>query len=264
MIKIFPNIEELNNFAAEKFVEIANDAIEMRGTFSVALAGGSTPKALYQLLASDKFRNKVRWQAVHFFFGDERNVLPDDPESNFRMANESLFAPLKISEFSIERWKTEIKNVEKAVENYEERLFLGFALAANDAESASGSAFAGEEEWFPHFDLILLGMGADGHTASLFPFTKALYETEKSAVANYVEKLKDWRFTLTFPLINNARNVIFLVGGSEKAEALQAVLEGEFEPDKFPSQNVKPENGNLYWLLDEKATSLLKTGTPSS
>jgi 6-phosphogluconolactonase len=257
MIKIFPNIEELNKFAAETFIEIANQAIEKQDNFTVALAGGSTPKSLYRLLASEKIRNQINWKKVYFFFGDERNVLPDDEESNFRMANENLFEPLQISEWKISRWLTEYKQIEKIVENYKHRLIIGFSLAANNDESLSISS-ASEENWFPRFDLILLGMGADGHTASLFPHTKALHETERLAVANYVEKLNDWRFTLTFPVINNAANVMFLVSGAEKAEALREVLQGEYQPDKFPSQKVKLNDGNLLWLIDGNAARLLQ------
>ena len=251
MIKVFPNIEELNYFAAEKFVELAADSMEMHGFFNVALAGGSTPKALYQLLAGDKFRDKIFWNAVQFYFGDERNVLPDHSESNFRMAKENLFDPLKIAELNIHRWQTEYKNPERIAEVYSDKLRFGFSKAG------------GVNEPFPRFDLILLGMGADGHTASLFPYTEALGETARIAVANRVEKLGTTRFTLTFPVINNARNVIFLVAGAEKAETLKAVLEGDFEPEKYPSQTVKPEHGDLFWLIDERAASLLN-GTPSS
>lgn len=259
MIKIFPNIEELNNLAAEMFVEIANSRIYSdHQMFTVALAGGSTPKSLYQLLAGGKFKNKVDWNKVYFFFGDERNVLPDDEQSNFRMAKESLFEPLKISKSNISGWETQKRDLEKIVKNYEEKLWLGFTLAANPETPATDGEPA-PQKWFPRFDLILLGMGADGHTASLFPFTKALLETEKSAVANYVEKLNDWRFTLTFPVINNARNIIFLVAGEEKSEALRDVLEGDFQPEKLPAQNVKPRNGGLFWLLDKNVAKLLRT-----
>lgn len=248
MIKIFPNIEELNNFAAQKFVEIANEAIEKRKTFVVALAGGSTPKALYQLVSSETFRDKVDWSRVFFFFGDERNVLPDNAESNFRMANENLFEPLKINNSNIFRWQTELKDLKKIAEDYAETL----RKENYQLSTADGS------DLFPRFDLILLGMGADGHTASLFPFTDALLETDKIAVANYVEKLQTTRLTLTFPVINNARNLIFLVAGEDKAETLKAVLEGEFEPEKLPAQNVRPKDGELFWLLDENVAKLLK------
>jgi 6-phosphogluconolactonase len=250
-LKFFPGTEELNNFAAEKFVEIAAGAIEERGDFTVALAGGSTPKALYQLLASDKFENEIDWSKVFFFFGDERNVPPDDAESNFRMANENLFRSLKISEKNIFRWLTEEKSVVAAADDYESRIrdFFGKKGLLID-----------ESDTEPSFDLILLGMGADGHTASLFPFTEALSETAKFAVANPVEKLKTTRLTLTFPVINNARNIIFLVAGAEKAETARAVLEGDFQPHKFPSQNVRPRDGAMWWLLDEKAASNLQSG----
>ncbi len=238
MLKIFPNIEELNNFAAQKFVEIADKSKQFRKSVTVALAGGSTPKALYRLLASEKFRDKIDWSKVHFFFGDERNVLPDNAESNFRMANENLFEPLKINAANIFRWQTELENAEMTAFNYEIKVSSFFCTV-------------------PRFDLVLLGMGADGHTASLFPFTDALRETERNAVENYVEKLQTTRLTLTFPVINNAKNIMFLVSGEDKAETLKAVLEGEFEPEKLPSQNVRPKDGKLFWLLDENVAKLL-------
>jgi 6-phosphogluconolactonase len=240
MIKIFDDAEQLNRFAAEKFVDIADRAIEKNGSFAVALAGGSTPKTLYRLLASDEFKDKIDWTRVRFFFGDERNVLPNDAESNFRMAYENLFEPLKIPEINISRWQTELKDASLIAEAYEKTLSRFFKTN------------------LPHFDLILLGMGDDGHTASLFPFTEALNETEKVAVANPVEKLDTIRLTLTFPAINNARNVIFLVKGADKAETLRQVLQGEFQPGKYPSQNVKPINGNLLWLVDREAAGLLR------
>lgn len=244
MIKIFPNIEELNNFAAEKFVEIAHEAIENRGKFTILLAGGSTPKSLYRLLSSEKFKDKIEWSKVFFFFGDERNVSLDDAESNFRMAHENLFAPLEINVNNLFPWLIGSETPEITAEIYQGEIKRFFNLGENE---------------FPRFDLILLGMGNDGHTASLFPFTKALHEKNKIAVENYVEKLNATRLTLTFPTINNARNIIFLVSGEEKAETLREVLEGEFQAEKLPSQNVKPENGNLFWLLDENVAKLLKT-----
>lgn len=243
MIKIFPNIEELNVFAAEKFVEIGVEAIEKSSQFTIALAGGSTPKSLYQLLASDEFENKLDWNSVFFFFGDERNVLPDDTESNFKMANENLFEPLKINAENIFRWETEFEDAETIAKDYETKILDFFDLRENE---------------FSRFDLILLGMGDDGHTASLFPFTNALNETEKIAVENPVEKLNTTRLTLTFPAINNAENIIFLVKGADKSETLKRVLEGDFEPQKFPSQNVRPEKGNLFWLVDSSAAALLE------
>ena len=238
MIKIFDDADGLNRFAAEKFVEIVDEAIKNRGQFTVALAGGSTPKSLYQLLASNDFQSKINWKPIFFFFGDERNVAPDSDESNFKMANETLLEPLNIDIDKIYRWHVEREIPKKIGDDYADAIKYFF-------------------RGFPNFDLILLGMGDDGHTASLFPFTEALQETEKLAVANPVEKLDTIRFTLTFPVINNARNVIFLVKGADKAETLRAVLQGEFQPEKYPSQNVKPINGNLFWLVDREAAGLL-------
>jgi 6-phosphogluconolactonase len=251
MIKIFDDAEQLNRFAAEKFVEIADEAIKNRGQFTVALAGGSTPKSFYQLLGSEELKNKIDWSKVYFFFGDERNVTPDDAESNFRMANENLFEPLRTPDKNVFRWQTEIEGAENIAAVYVETLIKFFT----QREKSHVQAVSFDR---PHFDLILLGMGDDGHTASLFPFTTALNETERIAVANQVEKLDTIRFTLTFPVINNARNVIFLVKGADKAETLRQVLQGEFQPEKYPSQNVKPVSGNLFWLVDWEAAKLLR------
>jgi 6-phosphogluconolactonase len=249
MIKIFPDVDSLNNFAAEKFVEKANEAIKNSGVFAVSLAGGSTPKSLYGLLASDKFRDRIDWAKVYFFFGDERHVPPDDEQSNFRMANENLFMPLKISEENIRRWKTAEDDAEWIAFLYEHSIWDFFEEKDRFPETDDG---------LPSFDLILLGMGADGHTASLFPNTDALNEEEIIAVANWVEKLDAFRLTVTFPLINSAANIIFLVTGAEKAEALREVLQGEYQPDKFPAQKVKPVNGNLLWLVDAPAARFLQ------
>ena len=249
-IKTFPDAEQLNRFAAEKFFEIADASIHSSGNFTVALSGGSTPKSLYQLLSSEEYKNKIDWSKVFFFFGDERNVLPDNSESNFLMAHENLFTPLKISDENIFRWQTEIKNAEITAAKYESAIRNFFVDRKNSTDSANDADF-------PRFDLILLGMGDDGHTASLFPFTEALNETKKITAANPVEKLGTTRLTLTFPIINNARNAIFLVKGADKAETLREVLMGEFQPDKFPAQTVKLTGGELFWLIDNQAAALL-------
>jgi 6-phosphogluconolactonase len=244
MIKIFADTEQLNRSAADKFVEIAGASIRSEnGNFTVALAGGSTPKLLYQLLAGSEYKNKVDWTKVFFFFGDERNVSPNDKDSNFRLANENLFIPLQISETNILRWNTEIGEADIIAGDYETVLFIFFALD--------------EENRFPKFDLILLGMGADGHTASLFPHTIALKEKKRNAVANPVKKLDTTRLTLTFPLINNARNVLFLIKGEEKAETLHKVLRGDFQPEKYPAQAVKLKDGKLLWLIEKQAARFL-------
>lgn len=242
MVKIFPNFDELNFFAAEKFVEIANKAAKENGRFTISLAGGSTPKSLYQLLSSDNFKNQIDWKRVFFFFGDERNVPPDSEESNFRTANENLFAPLQISDKNIFRWQTELKDADKIAEDYKIIVTVFFALSKDE---------------LPRFDLILLGMGEDGHTASLFPSTEALKENKKIVAVNWVEKLNTNRLTFTYPTINNASNVIFLVSGESKAEALKEILEGKYQPEKYPAQAVKLNDGNLFWLIERRAAQLL-------
>jgi len=243
MIKTFHDAEQLNSFAAEKFVEIADASIRSGGIFTVALSGGSTPKSLFQLLSSDEYKNKVDWSKVFFFFGDERNVALDGKDSNFRMADENLFAPLQIPDANIFRWNTEAEDAQLIAEDYETAILVFFSLS--------------DEELFPRFDLIFLGMGADGHTASLFPQTQALKETKRNAVANRIEKLDTTRLTLTFPAINNAANLIFLVKGADKAETLREVLQGEFQPEKYPAQAVKLNDGKLLWLIEKKAAEFL-------
>ena len=238
-IFISENLQALSRSTAEMFVRIGSEAIERNNRFAVALSGGSTPKLLFQILSSEEFRLRVDWTKTFFFFGDERHVEPNSAESNYRMVRENLFEPLKIPPENVYRWRAEWQNAEEIALDYEKTLTDFF------------------ETEMPRFDLILLGMGADGHTASLFPETYALTETQKLAVANWVKKLDSFRLTLTFPLINNAANIIFLVGGTEKAEMLKTVLEGEFEPQKFPAQNVNPRDGNLFWLIEKDAARLL-------
>ena len=228
------NLDELTTAAVGLFIATAIESIAMRGKFSVALAGGSTPRAAYSQLASDTYREKVDWSKVTFFIGDERNVSPDSDESNYRMANETLFAPLGINSKKVHPWKTELDPSEAAAE-YQNKL------------QANGP-----------LDLIILGLGPDAHIASLFPHTEALQETERLAVANWVEELGDHRLTMTFPAINAARDIIFLVSGDEKAGAVASVLEGPYRPDDLPAQRVKPASGNLIWLLDAHAAARLK------
>ena len=240
-ILIKQNLDELSKAAVDQFAQIANASIIAHGSFSVALAGGSTPHHLYSLLASENHRLKLDWSRVEFFFSDERHVPPDSDQSNFRMANETLLEPLNISASRIHRWQSELPNASEAADAYETEL-KGYL-------DRSGRPF----------DLVLLGLGEDAHTASLFPNTPALREIERLAVANRVEKLHTDRLTMTFSAINDAANVMIIVSGRYKAEAVENVLEGEFRPDDFPAQFVNPESGNLYWLMDEAAAGLLTT-----
>ena len=225
--------------AAERFVELGQAAIDARGCFSVGLAGGSTPKRAYELLASEAYREQLNWSKVHIFFGDERCVPPDHSESNYRMANEALISRVSIPPPNVHR----INGLGDAVANaslYEDELRTFFNPAS-----------------WPRFDLVLLGMGDDGHTASLFPGTKALVEPRAWVVANWVEKFGAFRITLTAPAINHAANIAFLVTGATKAERLLEVLRGALDPEKLPSQLIQPLDGSLFWLVDKAAAGRL-------
>lgn len=242
-LKIFQDTTELSRFAAENFISIGNKQIEKNGRFAVALSGGSTPNYLYRMLLTDKFKGKIDWTQVYFFLGDERDVSPMSEKSNFRLANENLLKPLKVSNTNIFRWHTEIIDAAEVAESYERAIKKFFGLSNGE---------------FPNFDLIFLGMGDDGHTASLFPFSDALNETSKIVVSNYVEKLNTKRLTFTFPTINNASNIIFMISGKNKAAALKEVLEGDENREKFPAGYISPTNGKVFWLADDKAAELLK------
>lgn len=230
--------EEVSQRAAALFVRLAHEAVSSTGYFAVALAGGSTPRALYTLLTSDQFRPQVPWQHVHLFWGDERCVPPDHPESNYRMVREALLDQAPIPAQNIRRMLAEQADHTSAAAAYEQTLRDFFEVAAGK---------------LPCFHLILLGMGEDGHTASLFPGTAALAETERLVVANYVEKLSTHRLTLTVPVINHAANVAFVITGSAKASVLKKILEGEHDPQQFPSQLIRPEKGQLVFIVDRAA-----------
>jgi len=229
--------------AAAEFLEAAREAVSEKGSFSVVLAGGSTPKALYGLLATNPLlQAKVPWSKIQFFFGDERHVPPDDAESNFRMAEEAMLGKAPVDPKQVHRIKGEKRNAAQAAEEYEQDLRESFRLQAGQ---------------FPCFDLVLLGMGPEGHTASLFPGTKALKEGRRLVVSNWVGKLYTDRITFTPPVLNNAARVIFMVHGEEKAPALKAVLEGPYEPEQLPAQIVQPKQGRVLWLVDPSAASML-------
>ena len=237
-VQILPTKSDVARRAAEEFVRAAAASVQERGAFSVALAGGSTPLGMYELLAGEPYRSQVEWERVLFFWGDERCVPPDDPESNYGAAAAALVSGLGLPGANVHRMHGELDPHEASVAyEHEVRHTIG-----------------GEP---PRFDLILLGMGDDGHTASLFPGTDALGETGRIVVANHVPKLDAWRLTFTSTLINAAHQVLFLVTGEGKAEALRAVLEGEPDPDTYPSQLVRPKDGRLLFLLDEPAAGLL-------
>ncbi|MCW3096139.1 MAG: pgl [Chthonomonadaceae bacterium] len=239
-VVIFDDKEELSRDAAHRFVFLAMQKRQAGEIFSVALAGGSTPEMLYGLLAALPFCDDVDWTKVHFFFGDERAVPPDHADSNYRMANAKLFAPLALPAANIHRMPADIPDLDAAAWAYEEELRAHFALTA-----------AAE---MPQFDLILLGMGPDGHTASLFPHKPALKEKTRLVVASE-PGLKPFvpRLTLTYPVLNHAANVLFLVAGADKAATLHRVLTGPADPEALPSQAVAPTEGSLVWLVDRTA-----------
>jgi 6-phosphogluconolactonase len=238
-VLVFDDPEKVARAAAGRFIEIAREAISTRGGFSVALAGGSTPKRIYQLLADDELSDQVRWSEVHIYFGDERTVPADHADSNFRMANEALLSRVPISESSIHRIDG-----------------TGDAAANASLYESEMREFFGDVAW-PRFDLVMLGMGDDGHTASLFPATEALHETVKWVTANWVEKFKTWRITLSAPAINHAQHVLFTVTGSGKAERLHQVLRGDRDPERLPSQMIRPISGKLDWFVDKAAAAKL-------
>jgi 6-phosphogluconolactonase len=238
-IRIFETAEEVARAAADYFVETADKSISAQGRFSVALAGGSTPRRTYQLLASEEYRNRLPWSKVHIFFGDERSVPATHADSNYRMAEEAMISLLPIPE----------PNVHRMVGD-------GDAVANASLYEGELQAFFDGAVW-PRLNLVLLGMGDDGHTASLFPGTEALNEARAWVVANWVEKLKTYRITLTAPAINHAANVAFLVAGAGKAERLPEVLQGPRNPRQLPSQLIQPVSGSLVWLVDKAAAARL-------
>ena len=238
--------EHLFPIAAQKFTDMTKEAIARSGRMMVALAGGSTPKALYKLLTNEPYRSSVEWEKVHIFWGDERHVPPDHQDSNYRMARESLLSKVPVVSGQVYRIEGETANAGDAAQAYEEVLRKVFGLS---------------EKEVPRFDLILLGMGPDGHTASLFPGTDAVHESSRWVVAPWVEKIQTHRVTMTSVVLNHARHVLFLVSGEDKASALEAVLEGPSLPDEYPSQVIAPESGEVTWLIDEGAASLLQTTT---
>ena len=245
-VRILTNIDAIAKRSAEDFVQSATQAVSEKGSFSVALAGGSTPKALYSLLASDAaLRSQVPWDKMYVYFGDERSVGPDHADSNFRMATDTMLAKVPLKPEQVFRIKGEYKDTEKAAQEYEQVLRTSFKIA---------------EGQFPRFDLVFLGIGNEGHTASLFPGTKALHETKRLVVRNWVGKLYTNRVTLTAPAINNAARVVFMVTGADKALSLKGILEGPYEPDQLPAQIIQPPNGKLLWLVDTVAGGMLSIG----
>lgn len=222
--------------AAQRIVRMINNAVAEQGICLMALSGGETPKSIYRLLGCSPLRERVPWRSVHFFFTDERSVPPDNPQSNFGMAHRELFSMLGIPEANIHRIAGEA-DPETAAAEYEK-----------DLQKICKGAMV-------RFDIVLLGVGEDGHTASLFPGTKVLGETRKWASSVFVPRLESWRVTLTLPVLNHARAVLFLVAGEKKSSILHAIFHEASPPGKVPVELVQPANGTVVWMIDEAAAA---------
>lgn len=237
-VEIVPGKAEIVHQAVEYFVRSAEEAIRKNGVFSVALSGGGTPEPVYLALAEPANRDRVDWGHVHLFWGDERHVPPTELQSNFRMVKEALLDRITIPAENVHRVPAELE-ARMAAFQYEEELRQFF-----------------DGDW-PVFDLILLGMGGDGHTASLFPQSAGLNENSRWFIANFAPSLDAWRLTLTAPAINAARLVLVLVAGESKAAPLNAVLNGPRDPDEMPIQMIEPAAGEMVWLVDLAAAGQL-------
>ncbi len=244
-VQVYERTDDLLHAAADVFAAHASAAIDDHGRFAVALAGGSTPRGMHTLLAGPGYRDRIDWSRIWFYWGDERTVPPDSPESNYHMAVETLLSKVPVGQDQIFRIPAELPDPAVAARDYADVLRETFELSEGEV---------------PAFDLIFLGMGPDGHTASLFPHTEALEEIDELVAPNYVPKLNTNRITLTVPVLNASSAIAFLVAGQDKADALAAVLEGPYDPDTYPSQLVSPVAGELLWLVDAAAAAKL-TGT---
>lgn len=247
-IRLAADSPALFRAAASELARIARKAVSLRGRFTVALSGGATPLRLYARLASDaESRDLMPWRDTWLFWGDERHVPPDHPDSNYGTGYKALLSRVPVVEAQVFRILGELPDANEAAMRYEGLLHSALGLA--DERSRS-------------FDLVILGLGADGHTASLFPGTAALQESRRFAVANWVEKLHAWRVTLTLAAINRARAAMFLVSGAEKAPTLGRVIGGPWEGEALPAELVQPHDGRLIWMADAQAAAGLRLFRP--
>lgn len=245
-IRIVADANELSRVGAEEFEHLARNAVQARNRFTVSLSGGSTPRGLYSQLARNA--NRLPWDKIYLFWGDERHVPPDDKDSNYRMVRETLLSQAPIPPDHVFRMHAEDSDAARVAEQYEKAIRQFFALKAGE---------------LPRFDLVLLGLGPDGHTASLFPGSAALHEGSRLVVANWVEKFGHYRLTFTAPVINNAMEVVFLVSGEEKISALQSVLYGDAPAEQFPAKLIEPQKGRLLWLVDRAAMPSSRQSKPA-
>jgi 6-phosphogluconolactonase len=240
-VEVWRDLAELSERASELLIGIAREAAFEQSEFTLALSGGSTPKALYELLATDSKRTRIPWSQTHLFWTDERCVPPTDAQSNYRMVHEAMLVKLGLKSEQIHRMHGEDEPQQAAV-SYAEELTKHFG------------------DGNPRFSLILLGMGEDAHTASLFPNSPALADTSHTVLSSYVEKLAALRLTMTLKTLNSASTIIFLVSGESKAKALSDVFGRKVDGDRsLPATLVRPSNGELIWLIDEPAATLVSS-----
>lgn len=240
-IAVYPDTDTLSRDAAQYIVRLANESIVSHGRFTIALSGGTTPKKLYGMLGDEPYRSQIDWALVDIFWSDERCVPPDSEESNYLLAQQALLNKIPIPASHIHRMPADETDRDAASQSYSDEMRRIFATSR-----------------IPSFDLIQLGMGPEGHTASLFPHQPSLHEQQRLVMPVIVSKPPPPRLTFTPPLLNAAHNVLFLVTGTDKAEAVQAVLEGVANPNEYPAQIVQPAHGEVVWMLDTKAASNLK------
>jgi 6-phosphogluconolactonase len=244
-LHIFKTPEEFTHAVADWMVDHIAETLQTKDKFTLVLSGGNTPKALYQLLAATPYREKVAWDKIHIFWGDERDVPFNDDRNNAKMAYETLLNHVPIPASQIHVMQTENTTPEKSAEAYEKILHEYFPLTSHDLPLTT-------------FDLVLLGMGDDGHVLSLFPGTAVVHEEEAWATSLWLQAQDMYRITLTKTVVNKSAHIAFLTTGANKAHALKEVLEGHYNPDLYPSQEIKPETGELHWFLDEAAAAELK------
>ena len=248
---VLPTAEALAEEAARRFARAASDAVHSRREFVVALSGGTTPRSLYTRLAATAYAATVPWSRLQVFWGDERCVPPDDPASNYRMAREALLDHVPIPEAHVHRIRGEDDPV-AAARAYEQTLRSALRTPQGPPRDAPGA----------RIDLMLLGLGDDGHTASLFPGGPASTDGDPWVAAHYVAAVSQWRVTLTPAIINAAAEVLFLVSGGSKAAIVRRVLEGPLRPDELPAQLIAPADGRVHWLLDAAAARDLEGQSP--
>jgi len=242
--QVYPNADELARAAAVDLLNLARESIAARGVFTLALSGGSTPKKLYALLASDPAFRDFPWDKTQLFFGDERHVPPDDKDSNYLMTKSTLLTSGLVPESNLHRVRAELADAADSAARYEDEMRAFFT-----ADKCLNG--------FPRFDAVLLGMGPDGHTASLFPGSKGLDETKRWVISNWVEKFKTDRITFTFPVLDAARKVLLLVAGADKTDMLHEIFVTQRDKGIYPVQRVAPVDGIKAWLLDEAAAAKL-------